>query len=107
LKDLITQRKYIQDLLEPTQLEPASMERYARDMDRHADAIVALKKTEAEFCFLIRSSFSHEAQILLRSDPRYAAASNSISSYDLYFVCRELQFQQLQCRTGHHGLDLL
>jgi len=83
-------RKYVQDVLEPTQLEPASMERYARDMDRHADALVALKKTEAEFCSLIRSSFSQEAQILLRSDPRYSAASNSISSYDLYFVCREL-----------------
>jgi len=56
----------------------------------HTDALAALQKDEAAFCSFIRSSFTEEAHILLRSDPRYHAASLSTSSYDLFMICLEL-----------------
>ena len=51
-------RKYTLNPLDITALEPASMERWARDMDRYTDAMAALKKDEAQFNSFIRSSFS-------------------------------------------------
>jgi len=81
--------KYTLNPLDLFALEPASMERWACDMDRCTDAMAALKKDEAQFNSFIRSSFSKEAHILLRSNPRYITASNNSSSYDLYFVCLE------------------
>ena len=83
-------RKYTLNPLDLTVLEPARMERWSRDMDRYTDAIAALKIDEAQFNSFIRSSFSKEAHILLRSNPRYVTASNNSSTYDLYFVCLEL-----------------
>jgi len=59
-------------------------------MDRYTDALATLKKDEAAFCSFIRSSFSEEAHILLRSDPRYNDACMSSSSYDLFLICLEL-----------------
>jgi len=58
-------RKYTLNPLDLTVLEPTSMERWARDMDRYTDAMVALKKDEAQFNSFIRTSFSEEAHILL------------------------------------------
>ena len=83
-------RKYTLNPLDLSALEPTSVERWARDMDRYTDAMAALKKDEAQFNSFIRSSFSEEAHILLRSNPRYITASNNSSSYYLYFVCLEL-----------------
>jgi len=85
-----TTRRYTVNPLVLTELDAASTERWARDMDRYTDALAALKKDEAQFCSFIRSSFSEEAHILLRSDPRYNAASMSSSSYDLFMICLEL-----------------
>ena len=73
-------RKYILNPLDLSALEPANMERWARDMDRYTDAVAALKKDEAQFNSFIRSSFSEEAHIFLRSNPRYVTASNNSSS---------------------------
>ena len=83
-------RKYTLNPLDLTALEPTSVERWARDMDRYTDILAALKKDEAQFNSFIRSSFSEEAHILLRFNPRYITASNNSSSYDLYFGCLEL-----------------
>ena len=83
-------RKYPLNPLDLSALEPASMERWACDMDRYTDSLAALKKDEPQFNSFIRSSFSEEAHIILRSNPRYVTASNNSSSYDLYFVCLEL-----------------
>ena len=40
-----------------------------RNMDRYTDALAALKKDEVQFNSFIRSSFSEEAHILVRSHP--------------------------------------
>ena len=99
-----TQRKYAINPSNLTELEPASMERYARDMDRHTDNLNALKKEEALFCSFLRSSFSDEAQVLLRSDPRYTAANNTNSSYDLYNVCKELHSCSSSFSVAQHTM---
>jgi len=62
-------------------LEPASMERWARDMDRYTDAVAALKKDEAQFNSFIRSSFSEEAHILLRSNPSQPGTISALSAW--------------------------
>ena len=49
-------------------------------MDRYTDALTTLKKDEAQFNSFIRSSFSEEAHILLRSNLRYVPASNNSPS---------------------------
>jgi len=85
-----TTRRYALLPLSFTELEPASMERWARDMDRHTDALEKLQRDEAAFCSFIRSSFSEEAHILLRSNQRYHEASSKTSSYDLFVICLEL-----------------
>jgi hypothetical protein len=71
----ISMRKYTLNPLDLSALEP---QRWARN----TDAIAALKKDEAQFNSFIRSSFSEEAHILIRSNPRYITASNNSSSYE-------------------------
>jgi len=85
-----TTRRYTINPTDIIDFDAASTERWAHDMDRYTDALAALKKDEAQFCSFIRSSFSEDAHILLRSDPRYNAASTSSSSYDLFMICLEL-----------------
>lgn len=99
-----SQRKYSMNPNDLLHLESTSMERYARDMDRYSDALSALKKEEALFCSFLRSSFSEEAQVLLRSDPRYVTANMSNSSYDLYFICEELHSCSSSFSTAQNAL---
>jgi len=53
-----TTRRYTVNPTFLTELNAASMERWARDMDRYTDALASLKKNKARFCSFIRSTFS-------------------------------------------------
>ena len=57
-------RKYTLNPLDITALEPTSVERWARDMDRYTDAMAALKKDEAQFNSFIRCDIVRTIDIL-------------------------------------------